>query len=121
MRPGQDTGQGVTPRGGNEWQGEKLLQYLQPQGGVGAVGKPLCFAACGLQTSSAPGYEAPVHTVSFTGACPAWDGDETPPPAGHCEALTLSSSFTRIRTRMGLLLGFWSIFLCRVHRSIPER
>lgn len=36
-------------------------------------------------------------------------------------ALTLSSSFTRILTTTELLLGFWSIFLCRVHRSIPAK
>lgn len=36
-------------------------------------------------------------------------------------ALTLSSSFTRIRTSTQLVLGFWSIFLCRVQRSIPVK
>lgn len=74
MRPGQDMGQGVTPRGGNEWQGEKLPRYLRPQGGVGVAGRPLRFAVCGLQTSPAPGSEAPVPTASFPGARSAWDG-----------------------------------------------
>lgn len=112
-------GQGVTPRGGNEWQGEKLLQYLQPQGSMGVVGRPFRSAACGLQTSPALAMRCLYSLLHWGWTKP--HGDLTPPPAGHYEALTLSSSFTRIRTRMGLLLGFWSIFLCRVHRSIPER